>query len=398
MRSLVGLPKFGALVLLAASMLAWSAKPALGQDDGEDEAKAAKLRSEMYESLAREGAGIERQSNVLKTVVKLVRPTVVHIEAEKTDAAALRYGRKSNVEEAGSGCLIRLNGRDYVITNRHVIRGADYKRIRIRLADGREINPLPKKVWSDDKTDIAIMGVNASGLVPARLGNSDEVEIGDFVLAVGSPFGLSHSMTFGIVSATGRHHLVLGEDVQFQDFIQTDAAINPGNSGGPLINLRGEVIGMNTAIASSSGANEGVGFSIAINKVVMVAKQLVEHNTVTRAFLGVKLDSTFDSATAISVGLKRPRGARVNDVTPGSPAALAKLQRGDIVVEYAGISVDNDLHLINMVGMTEVGREVPLSIYRDQKLYKVNVRLAASEKPASSSKAPATSTQRAPAR
>jgi serine protease Do len=135
------------------------------------------------------------------------------------------------------------------------------------------------------------------------------------------------------------------------------------------------VIGMNTAIASSSGANEGVGFSIAINKVLMVARQLVEHNSVVRAFLGVKLDSTFDSATAISVGLRRPRGARINDVTPGSPAAGAMLQKGDIILDYAGISVDNDMHLINLVGLTEVGREIPLSIYRDKKVVKINVRV-----------------------
>jgi serine protease Do len=219
------------------------------------------------------------------------------------------------------------------------------------------------------------MPISAPGLVASRLGNSDEVDIGDFVLAVGSPFGLSHSITFGIVSATGRHDLVLGEGVKFQDFIQTDAAINPGNSGGPLINLRGEVIGMNTAIASNSGYNEGVGFSIAINKVMLVAKQLIEHSSVVRAYLGVKLDSAFDSATAVSVGLKRPRGTRVTDVTAGSPAATAQLQKGDVILEYGGVSVANDVHLINLVGLTEVGLEVPLSVFRDNQVVKVMVRV-----------------------
>jgi serine protease Do len=310
---------------------------------------------------------------VLKTVVKLVRPTVVHIEADKTDLASARLGRKGQVEEAGSGCIIKLKSQHYVLTNRHVIRDAIVKNIRVRLADDRQFNPT--RVWSDPETDIAVLAVNAPGLIASRLGNSDEVDIGDFVLAVGSPFGLSHSITFGIVSATGRHDLVLGEGVKFQDFIQTDAAINPGNSGGPLINLRGEVIGMNTAIASNSGYNEGVGFSIAINKVMLVARQLVEHNSVVRAYLGVKLDSSFDSTTAVSVGLRRPRGTRVTDVTSDSPAAAAHLQKGDIILEYDGVSVANDVHLINLVGLTEVGRDVPLSIFRDSKLFKVTVRV-----------------------
>ncbi len=374
MRCLEGMSKSVAFGLMVWLALCVSGPQASGQDETqEDDARTAAARDQLFETLAREGAVVERQSNVLKTVVKLVRPTVVHIEAEKTDAAGVRYGRKGQIEEAGSGSIVKINGRDYVLTNRHVIKGADVKKIKIRLDDDRQIHPT--RVWSDPETDIAVMAVSAHGLTVARLGNSEEVEIGDFVLAVGSPFGLSHSITFGIVSATGRHDLVLGDGVKFQDFIQTDAAINPGNSGGPLINLRGEVIGMNTAIASSSGANEGVGFSIAINKVLMVARQLVEHNSVVRAFLGVKLDSTFDSATAISVGLRRPRGARINDVTPGSPAAGAMLQKGDIILDYAGISVDNDMHLINLVGLTEVGREIPLSIYRDKKVVKINVRV-----------------------
>jgi serine protease Do len=346
------------------------------QDDrGEEEQAVESSRAKLYEALHREVAGLERQSNVLKLVAKLVRPTVVHIEADKTDPAALKYNRKSHIEEAGSGCLVKIGERVYVITNRHVIKAADNKNIKIRLADGRELNPTRK--WEDQETDIAVMAVNAQGLVPARLGNSDDLEIGDFVIAVGSPFGLSHSITFGIVSATGRRDLQLGDNVRFQDFIQTDAAINPGNSGGPLINLRGEVVGMNTAIASSSGGNEGIGFSIPINMVMIIAKQLVERNSVVRAFLGVALDSGFDPATAISVGLSRPRGTRVKDVTPGSPAGLAKLQKGDVILEYGGVRVDNDSHLIYLVSLTEIGREVPLTIFRDQKIMNVMVKLAA---------------------
>jgi serine protease Do len=306
-------------------------------------------------------------------VVKLVSPTVVHIEAEKTDQASLKYGRRSQIEEAGSGFLIAMSGHHYVITNRHVIKQAALRDIRIRLNDGRVINPL--KVWTDPDTDIAIMSVSASSLVVSRLGNSDETEIGDFVLAVGSPFGLSHSVTFGIISAKGRRDLELGDEVHFQDFMQTDAAINPGNSGGPLLNLRGEVIGMNTAIASSSGGNEGIGFTIPINMVKIVARQLVERGSVIRAYLGVVLDGHFGPAKATSIGLRRPRGARITQIKPGSPAEAARLQIDDIVLQFGGIRVDDDSHLINLVGMTEPGKEVPVVIFRDRKTLTVPVKV-----------------------
>ncbi len=370
---MTGLSLLRNLGLLTLALAIGLAPAARAQDAAAGEAQTDAVRTKMYESLSREVAALERQSNVLKMVVRLVRPTVVHIEADKLDSTLMQYGRKAQVEEAGSGYIVKLNGADYVLTNRHVIKDAAVKDITIKLADGRQLHPT--RVWSDPETDIAVMSVQASGLVPVKLGNSDELEIGDFVLAVGSPFGLSHSITFGIISATGRRDLILGENVKFQDFLQTDAAINPGNSGGPLINLRGEVIGMNTAIASSSGHNEGIGFSIPINMVTFVARQLVEHNSVARAQLGVRLDRKFDPAMAISVGLPRPRGARISDIIPGSPAEQVKLQVGDVVLEFGGVTVEDDDHLINLVGMTEPGREVPLLILRDQKQYRLNVKL-----------------------
>src|SRR5690606_3444241 len=161
-----------------------------------------------------------------------VKPSVVHIDSSHADASN-RFGRRP-IEEAGSGTIFEYKGQQYVLTNRHVVKGSTTDSIKIRLSDGREITPL--RVLADPETDVAVMPVEARSLVPARLGNSDELEIGDFVLAVGSPFGLSHSVTFGIISAKGRRDLELGEGVRLQDFIQTDAAINPGNSGGPLMN------------------------------------------------------------------------------------------------------------------------------------------------------------------
>ncbi|MEX2115034.1 MAG: trypsin-like peptidase domain-containing protein [Pirellulales bacterium] len=376
-RSLVATALSGAWIFL---VLAWLTPARLAAqsegvaplDEATEQQRAEAVRQKMYEALGREVAALERQSNALKMVVKLMRPTVVHIEAEKIEPASVRYGRPDQIEEAGSGCIIKINDRFYVLTNGHVIRAARPEDITIRLADGRELHP--QRVWSDEKTDVAIMAIAAPELVAARIGNSSELEIGDFVLAIGSPFGLSHSITFGIVSATNRWDFKLGDGVEFQDFIQTDAAINPGNSGGPLINLRGEVIGMNTAIASNSGGNEGIGFSIPINLVMHIAKQLVERSTVTRARLGVILDSKFSPAVAVSVGLTRPRGARIKDVVPNSPAANAKLQGGDVVLDYDGVRIDNDSHLINLVNLTEVGRNVPIAVFRNGRIIELLVK------------------------
>jgi serine protease Do len=330
-------------------------------------------RARLFSSLAAEVEQLEKHSNVLKKVVKLVSPTVVHIEADKIDQLSLRFGRQGQIEEAGSGCIIALAGRYFVLTNRHVIKNAVMRDIKIKLADGRMLTP--ERVWSDPATDVAVMAISGQHLVPARIGNSDQTEIGDFVLAVGSPFGLSHSVTFGIVSAKGRRDLELGDDVKFQDFMQTDAAINPGNSGGPLMNLRGEVIGINTAIASSSGGSEGIGFTIPINMAMVIARQLVERGTVVRAFLGVRLDAKFGPAMATTVGLQRPRGTRITEITPGSPAESAKLQVNDIILEYDGVRIDNDSHLINLVSLTPVGKDVPVVVLRQRSLLTVRVKV-----------------------
>ena len=219
------------------------------------------------------------------------------------------------------------------------------------------------------------MEVSAPGLTASRMGDSDKVEIGDFVLAVGSPFGLSHSVTFGIISAKGRRDLELGDEVELQDFLQTDAAINPGNSGGPLINLRGEVIGINTAIASNSGGNEGIGFSIPINGVLHIARQFIERGRVVRAYLGVTLNQRFNSASAVKLGLPRKLGAQVTMVKAGGPAQAAKLQAGDVVLSFNGVRVENDTHLIYLVSLTEVGEEVPIVVFRNRRSLHVNVKV-----------------------
>ncbi len=328
------------------------------------------MREAEYASIASEAEELERHYNLIKRVVKLITPTVVHIEARQEVAG--RADR--SIDEAGSGVVIEHDERLYVITNRHVIKGSSLALIKIKQADGVEIRPT--QVWTDPETDIAILAVTSDTLLPAKLGDSRKLDIGDFVLAVGSPFGLSHSVTYGIVSAKGRRDLQLGDDgVRFQDFLQTDAAINPGNSGGPLLNLRGEVIGINTAIASSSGGSEGIGFAIPMNMVMVVAKQLIERGTVTRAYLGVRLDSSFTLEAARAAGLSRIEGAKVTGITPGSPAEASEIEIGDVITHFDGLRIEDDNHLINLVSLTPVNDEVEVLLLRSGKKMTIRVRV-----------------------
>jgi serine protease Do len=331
---------------------------------------AASEREAEYAALARDVESLGREFSLVKRVVKLISPAVVHIESKPLP----KYQGLLRIEEAGSGVIVQFGSRHYVLTNRHVIRHSSPERIEIHLHDGRVLHPT--QIWSDSETDVAAMAVDASNLAAARLGDSDALEIGEFVLAVGSPFGLSQSVTRGIVSAKGRHNLDLGDDdLKWQNFIQTDAAINPGNSGGPLVNLRGEVIGLNTAIASASGGNEGIGFSIPVNIVSRIARALVDNHNVPRGFLGVKLDINFNQQRAEALGLARLVGTRVSRVEPRSPAEQANLRVNDVILEFNGVRIEQDMHLISLVKLTEIGRRVPIAVLRDGKVIRMNVEI-----------------------
>jgi len=324
-------------------------------------------RDQLYAELADDFSMLDRMGNLVKRVSQLVKPSVIHIEARKTEKTR---GRTESFDEAGSGVVVMLGNQRWVLTNRHVIVGAAASQILLRTNDGRELRPI--KVVADPSTDVAIMLIEEP-IAAARIGTSDNVEVGDFVLAVGSPFGLSHSVTFGIVSAKGRRDLTLGsERIELQDFFQTDAAINPGNSGGPLLNLRGEVVAVNTAIASSSGGSEGIGFAIPIDMAMRVAEELVVHGRLRRAYLGVTLDPDFTPADSLR-GSGFAGGALVKDVRDGSPAALANLLRGDVILEFNGTGVDNDDHLVTRVGLTPLGQEVPVIISRAGRRYQTNI-------------------------
>jgi serine protease Do len=323
-------------------------------------------REQLYRELARDVQLLQRELGIYKRVIKLVSPSVVHIEATPLP----QYQMRQDIEEAGSGVLIQLpglSGKTFVLTNRHVIKHSDKDHLRLELADGRQLQPT--RIWTDSETDVAILAVPGRDLLPARIGDSSQAEIGEIVLAFGSPFNLRQSVTRGIISAKGRSNLDLGAgEVAYQNFMQTDAAINPGNSGGPLVNLRGEIIGLNTAIASSSGGNDGIGFSIPMNIAVRTMCQLVETGHVRRGFLGVTLDGYFDGRAARQIGLPRMMGTRVKRVTAPSPAAHADLQVDDIILRYDGKAIDDDHHLISLVKLTEVGKQVELVVLRNGEL------------------------------
>ncbi|HEY3969512.1 MAG TPA: trypsin-like peptidase domain-containing protein [Planctomycetaceae bacterium] len=322
-----------------------------------------------YRELQTNHSALVDSSELLAKISRLTTHSVVHIQSER------KVARGRMVEETGSGVIMESTKARgfFVVSNRHVIDETPLEQISIHLHDGRVIHPT--KIWADKASDVAIMKIVPTNLQASRWGDSDKVEIGHMVLAMGSPFGLSQSVTLGIISAKGRRSLKMPEssDMINQDFLQTDAAINPGNSGGPLIDMQGQVIGINTAIASQSGGNEGIGFSIPSNLVRRVIDQLLEHGKVTRAYLGVSLDDDFTSDEAANLKLDRLRGARVVSSHPDSPAARADLKKDDVILTFDGIEVLDENHLINLVSLTAVGKRVKMVVFRTGKHITIEV-------------------------
>src|SRR5512139_393654 len=264
----------------------------------------------------------------------------------------------------GSGVVISREG--YILTNNHVVDEAD--QIKVKLADGKEYDA--RVVGRDSKTDLALIKIEGgSNLQPLKLGNSDELKVGRWVVAVGSPFGLEQTVTAGIVSAKGR---VIGSG-PYDNFIQTDASINPGNSGGPLINMKGEVVGINTAIIASG---QGIGFAIPINMAKEIAPQLREKGHVTRGWLGVSIQEVTPEL-AKSFGLKEKKGALVSQVSKGSPAEKAGVEQGDVIMEFDGKAVAEAKDLPQIVASTPVGKSVNVKLMRNGKALDREVKVTA---------------------
>lgn len=368
------------LIVLAGLSGGWLANDCRAQmalNGGLDRylSSAAPERAELVKQLEKEAEALDARSRVSKLIVKLTGPSVVHLASDASPSRQSSSGfRRRSGDEGGSGVILEWRGRFYVLTLRHVIAAVPAARLRVEFDDRRFLIPLQR--WDDAETDVAVLAIPGRDLPAARLGNSDQVEIGDWALAMGSPFGLPRSVTSGIISGKGRRDLAASATgIRFQDFLQTDAAINPGNSGGPLLNARGEVIGINAGMVTKSGGSEGVGFAVPINMFMAVARQLIERGAVRRALLGVLLTDDFSPAVAADLGLPRPVGALVTGITPGSPAEAAGLRPGDVILEFNQTFVQSEAHLITLVGTTEAGGRVPLVILRDRVVRRLPIEL-----------------------
>ncbi|HEY2154593.1 MAG TPA: trypsin-like peptidase domain-containing protein [Isosphaeraceae bacterium] len=338
-----------------------------------DVSAPARTESGIYAELDRQFALFEHVNRTFELVARAVSPSVVHIVAHKV-ANEDRHPRE--FEETGSGVIVRAEGQPglYVLTNNHVVATALAEDVQIYLHDGRALKPEWLK--ADSRADVAVMKLGREDLPAARLGDSDRVAVGSWVMAIGSPFGLSYSVSQGIISGRGRHDTDLAEaGVENQDFLQTDAAINPGNSGGPLVNMKGEVIGLNIAILSNGGGNDGVGFTIPITLARWIMNSLIASGRVSRGALGVRLGLEFDHDTAVALGLDRPRGAMVDTVDKASPAALSGLRGGDVILRFNGADVADLNHLINLVSMAQIGRAAEIVLWRDRKEHVVKVTI-----------------------
>jgi len=274
---------------------------------------------------------------------------------------------KSRRESAlGSGVIVDKRG--YIITNNHVIAKAD--EIKVVLNDKREFKA--KLIGTDPKTDVAVIKIKGDNLPVLPWGNSDNLQVGEYVLAIGNPFGLSQTVTMGIVSATGRANVGIAD---YEDFIQTDAAINPGNSGGALVNARGQLVGMNTAIFSRSGGYMGIGFAVPSNMAHKVMLSLIKSGKVTRGWLGVSIQG-MDEDLAKHFGLKSSEGVLVNEVMDGTPAAKGGVKEGDVIVAFNGKKTPDPTTLRNIVAETTVGSHVKMKVMRDGKAKTLNILVA----------------------
>ncbi|MBU2596146.1 MAG: DegQ family serine endoprotease, partial [Planctomycetes bacterium] len=281
--------------------------------------------------------------------------------------------RKQIRRGQGSGFIVSADG--YILTNNHVVKDAD--KITVKMSDDKELQA--KVIGTDPASDIAVIKVDANNLPAVELGDSDTLKVGEWVLAIGNPFGLSHTVTAGIVSAKGRSGLRFADsELEYQDFIQTDAAINFGNSGGPLINIDGKVVGINSAIYSQSGGYIGIGFAIPVNMAKYIYEQLVAEGKVIRGYIGIYGEDV-SPEMAEMLGAKGHKGVLVDNIVKDSPAEKAQLQKGDIIIKKDGKTIDNWDNFRNEVAKIPPGQKITLTVVRDGKEKDVEVELAARE-------------------
>jgi serine protease Do len=322
-------------------------------------------------------AGLENLNRERRALVSAIIPSVVSIKTSKKVAVRKQYQldpgdffnrnprqfRNPNEEamvqnSLGSGVVVTSEG--HIITNNHVVDQVD--EIEVQLSDGR--TKKARLVGSDAVVDLAVLKVDDAGLKPLKFGDSDAMQAGDFVVAIGNPFGFEETVTDGIISSRGRPNRVDG----FGDYLQTNAAINPGNSGGPLVNLRGEIIGINTAIISRSGGSQGIGFAIPSNSVKVALESLLKNGRIIRGYLGIQ-------ARPATQGVAETDGVIIDDVVPNSPAAEAKLRRDDVIKKFNGHTVRNITELRSLVSQVELNKKVELELVRNGATQKVTAEI-----------------------
>ncbi|MCX8033808.1 MAG: DegQ family serine endoprotease [Thermodesulfovibrio sp.] len=337
--------------------------------------------SEDYQISRESQEALSKIGNAMAEVVQAVRPSVVNIYTTKkirrqtipfpfNDPLFRRFfdeefgglfDRQREFTQTSLGSGVIVDGAGYILTNYHVIKGAD--EIKVKLYDKRVFDGTV--IGYDAKTDIAVIKIKADGLRAIKWGDSDKLKVGETVIAIGNPYGLNLTVTSGIVSATGRANVGISD---YEDFIQTDAAINPGNSGGPLVNVKGELVGINTAIFSTTGGYQGIGFAIPSNMARIVMDNLIKHKKVVRGWLGVTVQD-IDPEMAKANNIKEIKGAVVTDVQEGSPAEKAGIIRKDIILSFDGKDVDDSAHLRNLVVSTPPGKNVKIEIIRNGKTH-----------------------------
>lgn len=330
-------------------------------------------------------ADILSTQRAFSTVAKKVTPSVVNISTvsrkkipqpffEMSPLFEEFFGGGGNTPQyrrdksLGSGFIVSKDG--YIVTNDHVVRDAES--VQVRLSNDKVYDA--KLVGGDQKTDIAVIKIEAADLPVAVLGDSDKLEVGQWAIAIGNPFGLDRTTTVGVISATGRSNMGIET---YEDFIQTDASINPGNSGGPLLNVYGEVVGINTAIVA---AGQGIGFAIPINMAKPIFSQLISKGSVSRGWLGVTIQPMTEEL-AQSFGLKQAKGALVNDVMKGSPAEKAGIQQGDVIITFNGTDIKDAAHLQRTVADAAVGKPVKITVMRDGKPVELGITITAAGSP-----------------
>ncbi|HVY60506.1 MAG TPA: DegQ family serine endoprotease, partial [Planctomycetota bacterium] len=377
-----------------------SPDPAPATSAEAERAERDQAREALKKDLAQDLKQLDSFSRAFRAVAKLVSPSVVHIRVSKEVPVGIASGggddllrrffggqvpggeddedgggglapaprRGGKVVQAAEGSGVVYSADGLIVTNNHVVGGED--KIVVDFSDGRA---LPAEVvGTDPKTDLAVIRVEAKDLIPVELGSSSELDVGDWVIAIGNPFGLEHTVTAGIVSALGRTSVI--DPHNYEDFIQTDAAINPGNSGGPLVDLHGRLVGINTAIASRSGGFQGVGFAIPVDMVKRIAGQLVQSGRVRRGWLGISIQA-MNADLARRFDLDGARGVLVGGVLPKGPAADAGLEPGDVILSVNGKPVDTPNALRMRIASYAPGSEVTLAIVRDGKRLDPKVKL-----------------------